>query len=101
MLLVDEEAHALLTLIGNDLFAGEGLVADGQFGHVDFATALFDQLRETVQVTSRSVVVDRHDGIHILLAKRTHQIVGTLLHLWVGTLNGIQLNTIAVATSIH
>ena len=46
------------------------------------------------------MVVDTHDRIHIFLAEGTHQVVGTLLHLRVSTLNGIQLNTIAVATCI-
>ncbi len=47
------------------------------------------------------MVVDGNNGVHILLAERTNQIVGTLLHLRVGTLNGIQLDTVAVATSIY
>ena len=44
VLLVDEQAHALLTLVSNDFLRREGLVADGQFGHVDAAAALLNQL---------------------------------------------------------
>ena len=43
MLLIDEQAHALLTLVGNDLLRRQCLVADRQFGHVDLATALLNQ----------------------------------------------------------
>ena len=51
ILLVDEQAHALLALVGDDFLGAQSLVADRQLRHVDFATALFYQLRETVQVT--------------------------------------------------
>ena len=101
MLLVDEQSHTLLTFIGNNLLRAQGLVADGQLGHVDLTTALLDELRQTVQVTSRAVVVDRDDGIHILLAEGTHQVVGTLLHLRVGTLYGVQFNTVRITTRIN
>ena len=47
------------------------------------------------------MVVNTHNGVYILLAEGTHQVVGTFLHFRIGTLNGIQLNTIAVAASIH
>ena len=51
ILLVDEQAHALLALVGDDFLGAQSLVADRQLRHIDFATALFYQLRETVQVT--------------------------------------------------
>ena len=47
------------------------------------------------------MVVDADNGIDILLAKGTHEVVGTLLHLGVGTLNGIQFDTIAVTACIY
>ena len=47
------------------------------------------------------MVVDRYDGVHILLAECTHQVVGTFLHLGVGTLNGIQFDAIAITTRIN
>ena len=52
-------------------------------------------------MTCRTVVVDAHHGVHLLLAERTHQVVGTFLHLGVGTLHGIQLDAAGVATRIH
>ena len=101
MLLVDEQTHALLTLVGNDLLARQGLVADRQFGHVDLTTALLDEFGETVQVSGRTVVVDRHHGVHILLAEGAHEVVGALLHLGVGTLYGVQFDAVAIAARIH
>ena len=43
MLFVDEQTHAFLTLIGDNLLGGEGLVSDGQLGHVDATAAVFHQ----------------------------------------------------------
>ena len=52
-------------------------------------------------MSGRAVVVDGHHGVHVFLAECAHQIVGTLLHLGVGTLHGVQLNAVAVATGVH
>ena len=52
MLLVDQQSHALLALVSNDLLARERLVADGQLGHVNLTATLLNELRQTVQVTS-------------------------------------------------
>ena len=52
MLLVDEQTHTLLTLVGDDLLARKRLIADGQLGHIDLTTTLLNELRQTVQVTS-------------------------------------------------
>ena len=101
VLLVDEQTHPFLTLVGDDLLRRQGLVADGQLGHVDLAATLLDQLGETVQVACRTVVVDGDDGVDILLTERTHEVVGTLLHLRVGTLDGVQFNAVRVATSVN
>ena len=90
---VDEQSHALLTLVGNDFLGTQGLVTDGQFVHVNQSTTLFYQLAEAVHVSGRTMVVDRDDGVVVLLAKGTHHVVGTLLHLCIGTLHGIQLDT--------
>ena len=51
VLLVDEKTHALLTLVGNDFLAREGLVANRQLGHIDETTTFFHQLRQAVHVT--------------------------------------------------
>ena len=48
-----------------------------------------------------SVVVDADNGIHLFLAKSSHKVVGTLLHLWVGTLNGIEFDATGVTTCLH
>ena len=57
--------------------------------------------RQQCQVTCRSMVVDRNNRVYILLTEGTNQVVGTLLHLRVCTLNGVQLNTVAIATCIN
>ena len=101
VLLVDEQAHTLLALVGNNLLSRESLVADRQFGHVYLATALLYELREAVEVTSRTVVVDTYYRVYILLAQCADEVVGTLLHLRVSTLNGVQLNTVAVTAGIN
>ena len=101
VLLVDEQAHALLTLVGDDFLRRKCLVADRQLSHVDFAAALLNKLRETVEVTCRAVVVDRNYRVHILLAQSANEVVCTLLHLWVGTLHGVQLDAVAVAAGIN
>ena len=101
VLLVDEQSHALLTLVGDDLFCRERLVADGQLGHVDLTAAVFNKLRKTVEVTGRTVVMDRDYRVDIFFHEGAHEVVGTLLHLRVGTLHGVELNTIAVAAGIY
>ena len=101
MFFVDEQAHTLLALVGNNLLSRESLVADRQFGHVNLATALLYELRETVEVTSRTVVVDTYYRVYILLAQCADEVVGTLLHLRVSTLNGVQLDTVAVTASVY
>ena len=98
---VDEQAHTLLTLVGDDFLSAQSLVTDRQLSHVDFATALFYQLRETVQVTSRTMVVDADYRVLVVLNECTNQVVSTLLHLRVGTLNSVQLDAVAVTTCIY
>ena len=101
VLLVDEQAHTLLALVGDNLLSRESLVADRQFGHVNLATALLYELREAVEVTSRTVVVYRNYRVYILLAQCANEVVGTFLHLRVGTLNGVQLDTVAVTAGVY
>ena len=100
VLLVDEQSHALLRLVGDNLLGAQRLVADGQLGHVDLAATLLHQLRETVEVACRSVVVDGDHGVVVLLHEGAHEVVGALLHLGVGTLDGVELDTIAIAARI-
>ncbi len=101
VLLVDEQSHALLALVGYYLLGAQCLVADGQLCHVDASATFLHQFRETVQVAGRTVVVDAHHRIHVALAERTHQVVGTLLHLGIGTLHGVQLDAVAVAAGVY
>ena len=45
--------------------------------------------------------MDGDDGVHLLLAEGAHKVIGTLLHLGVGTLNGVQFYTIAIAPRVN
>ncbi len=45
--------------------------------------------------------MDGNYRIHIFLTQRTHKVIGTLLHLRIGTLHGIELNTTGITTGIH
>ena len=47
------------------------------------------------------MVVDTYYRVLVVLHEGTHQVVGTLLHLRVGTLYGVQLDAVAVATCIY
>ena len=100
VLLVDEQSHALLALVGNDLLGAQRLVANGQLTHVNLTATLLHQLGETVQVSCRTMVVDADHGVVVLLAERTHQVVGAFLHLGVGTLHGVQLDAVAIAARV-
>ena len=100
VLLVDEQSHALLTLVGDDLLGREGLVADGQLRHVYLAATLLDKLGETVQMSGSTMVVDAHDGILVGFHQGAHQVVGTLLHLGIGALDGVQLYSAGIATGV-
>ena len=93
MFFLNEQSHTLLALVGDDFLRREGLVADRQLGHVDRTTTFLNQLRQAVHMTGRTMVVDGNHWIHIFLTQRTNEVVGAFLHLRVGTLNGIQLNT--------
>ena len=99
--LVDEQSHALLALVGYYLLCRQRLVADRQFGHVDASTTFLNQLRQTVQMTCRSVVVDADNRVGVLFAESAHEVVGSLLHLRVGTLHGVQLDAVAVAACVN
>ena len=101
VLLLDEQAHALLRLVGDDFLGRQRLVADGQLRHVNQSAAVLHQFGQAVHVSRRAVVVDGHHGVHVLLTQRTNQVVGTFLHLGIGTLHGIQLNAGRIAAGVH
>ena len=100
LVVLDEQSHALLALVGNDFLGREGLVADGQLGHVDLAATLLNELRETVEVPGRSVVVNGCYGVGVVLHQGAHQVVGAFLHLGVGTLHGVELHGCAIAACV-
>ena len=48
-----------------------------------------------------AVVVDGNDGVVVRLGQSPYHVCGPLLHLWVGSLHGIQLNTRGVAARVN
>ena len=99
--LLNQESHALLTLVGNDLLWRKRFVTDRKLVHLNETAAIFYQFRETVHVSCCSVIMDRYHWILVFLTKGTHHVVGTLLHLGIGTLYGIQFHTVAIASRVH
>ena len=51
-------------------------------------------------MAGRTVVVDTYHGVVVFLDQSAHEVVGALLHLWIGALHGIELNTVGVASGI-
>ena len=51
-------------------------------------------------MTTCTVVMNRDDRVVVTFAKRTHHVVGTLLHLRVGTLHCIELDGTGILTSV-
>ena len=47
------------------------------------------------------MVVDRYNGVGVFLTEGTDEIIGAFLHLWVGTLDSVQLNTVAITAGIY
>ena len=97
----DEEAHALLTLIGYDFFGREGGISDGECAHVDGSSAFFYELGETVDVSGRTVVVDRHHRVVFFFAKRTHEVGCTLLHLGICTLHSVEFDARVITSGVY
>ena len=48
----------------------------------------------------RAVVVYADYGVDVFLAEGAHEVVGALLHLGVGALDGVQLNAVGVASGV-
>ena len=101
MLVLDEQSHAFLTLVGDNLFRRQRLVTDGQLGHIYLTAAVFHELGETVEVSGRTMVMNRRHGVGVVFHKGAHEVVGALLHLRVGTLHGVELYGSAVAAGVY
>ena len=101
MMFIDEQSHALLTLVGNDFLSRQSVVAYGELIHVDESSTVLHQLTQTVDMPSTSVVVNAHHGIGLFFTERAYQIVGSLLHLRIGSLYGIEFYATAVSSGLH
>ena len=90
-----------VAFIGDDFFGRQRFVTDRQLAHVDQTAAFFHQFRQTVDVTCRTMVMNRNNRIHIFFTKGTDYVVGTFLHFCIRTLHGVQLDTTTVTTGIY
>ena len=97
----DEEAHTLLALVGNDFFGRECSVADGECAHIDSTSTFFYEFRKTVDVSGRTVVVDRHHRVVFFFAKRTHEVGCTLLHFGISTLHSVEFDAGTVTSGVY
>ena len=97
----DEETHALLTLISYDFFGREGGISDGECAHIDGSSAFFYEFGKTVDVSCRTVVVDRHYGVVFFFAKRTHEVGCTLLHLGIRTLHSVEFDARVITSGVY
>ena len=91
-LALHEEAHAFLRLVAGNLLGAQGGIAHRQLVHPDYATRRINQFRQAVDVTACTMVVNRNDGVVVAFAQGTHHVVGTLLHLGVGTLHSVEFD---------
>ena len=57
-LVLDEQAHAFLGLVGDYLFCREGVVTDWELVHVYETAAFLHQFRQAVDMTCRTMVMD-------------------------------------------
>ena len=64
-------------------------------------TAVFHQLRQTVYVSGRTVVVDRYNWVFVFFAQCTYHVVSTFLHFCIGTLDSVQLDTRRVTSCFY
>ena len=96
----DDQPHALLGFVADDLLHGEGGVADGQLVQVDLASGSFHQFREAVQVAAGAVVMDGYDWIGLSFHQAADGVGHALLHLRVGALNGVEFYARAVSARI-
>ena len=93
ILLVYQQAHTFLRFVGDDFLCTQRFIANRQLVHVYSAATVFYQLAQTVQVSCRTVVVNRNNRVFVFFYQRTNKIVGTLLHFGIGTLDSIQLDS--------
>ena len=95
-----QQPHTFLALVPDNFLRRKGWIADGELRHVDMSAGRFDKLGQTVQVSPRSMIVDRDDGVTFGLGDGTDHVGRPFLHLRIGTLHGIQLDTACILSRI-
>ena len=96
-----QQAHTFLAFITDDFLCRQGRITNWQLTHIDMSTGCFHQFRQTVQMTASSVVVDRNNRIIFRFGNRTNHVSRTLLHLRIGTLYSVQLDTTRILSGIY
>ena len=95
------QTHSLLALVADNLLIRKGRVADGELGDVNGAAHLLYQLGETVEVTAGAVVMHRDDAVALLFCDGADGVVGSLLHLGVGTLHRVEFYGVGIFACSH
>ena len=98
---LDQKAHTLLALVADDFLRRKGLITDGEGAEVEVSTRRLDEFGEAVQVSPCPVVVDGDDRIVFTLRECADDVLDTLLHLGVGALYGVELNSAGILPRIH
>ena len=98
---LDQKAHTLLALVADDFLRRKGLITDGEGAEVEVSTRRLDELGEAVQVPPCPVVVDGDDRIVFTLRERADDVLDTLLHLGVGALYSVELDSTGILPRIH
>ena len=98
---LDQKAHTLLALVADDFLRRKGLITDGEGAEVEVSTRRLDELGEAVQVPPCPVVVDGDDGIVFTLRERADDVLDALLHLGVGALYGVELDSTGILPRVH
>ena len=98
---LDQKAHTLLALVADDFLRRKGLITDGEGAEVEVSTRRLDELGEAVQVPPCPVVVDGDDRIVFTLRERADDVLDTLLHLGVGALYSVELDSTGILPRIY
>ena len=98
---LDQKAHTLLALVADDFLRRKGLITDGEGAEVEVSTRRLDELGEAVQVPPCPVVVDGDDGIVFTLRECADDVLDALLHLGVGALYGVELDSASILPRVH
>ena len=97
----NHESHALLRFVTHDLLVGKCRITHGQLIQMNQTSRFFHQFGQAIQMPACPVVMNRHDRVILAFRHRTNRITYPALHFRVGTLHGIQLDSVGIHTRIY